>query len=55
MSNNDLPESWEEKGWGFPSILLSILVWVTVIVETFRDFPFALISALGTFVIFIAV
>ena len=50
-----VPESWKKKGWDFPSFVFAALVWVVASVETFRNFPFALISALGTFIIFNAV
>tara|TARA_Y100001968_G_scaffold167753_1_gene153609 strand:+ start:103 stop:486 length:384 start_codon:yes stop_codon:yes gene_type:complete len=36
------------KGWGLPTWIFSAIVGYTALVETFDDFPFALVSAIGT-------
>tara|TARA_B100000579_G_C22592476_1_gene738715 strand:+ start:459 stop:839 length:381 start_codon:yes stop_codon:yes gene_type:complete len=53
--DNQVPEAWKKKGWDFPFLAFTFLVWIVALVETFRNFPFALISALGSYIIFNAV
>tara|TARA_Y100001968_G_scaffold63449_1_gene54213 strand:+ start:1003 stop:1386 length:384 start_codon:yes stop_codon:yes gene_type:complete len=38
------------KGWGLPTLIFSAIVGYTALFETFDDFPFALVSAIGTLV-----
>ena len=49
------PQSWKSKGIGFPSYIFGVLVALTCVVETFRGFPFAVVSAIGTFFVWTAV
>ena len=53
MTNN--PQQFKSKGIGFLSIIFLILVAVTSLVETFRGFPFAIVSGTGTFIVWNAV
>ena len=43
------------KGWGLPSIAFGFCVVITALFETFRGIPFALISAIGTYTVWISV
>ena len=50
MNNEDIA-----KGWGVPSLIFSVIVGYTALFETFDDFPFALISVIGTLVCWSAI
>ncbi len=53
MTNNLQP--FKSKGFGLPSYIFGALVAVIALFETFRGFPFAIVSGIGTFIVWTAV